>query len=198
MGNPAKVVESRIIRITLKAVPTINNWSDFTLDQGEVGELIVTGDHVCKDYFNNPEAVAQNKITDKDGKIWHRMGDTGYMDEEGRFWLVGRVHSTISRNGEMLHAQNVEQRIQDGLKTPLRVAALGLQDAALGEKLVLVVEQVGKGQAELIEEIKESAETSRIPVDEIKIIKKKIPVDPRHNSKTDYSKLRRMIQDGRS
>ena len=37
------------------------------------------------------------------------MGDTGYFDTAGRFWIAGRVHSTIHRRTGPVHPQLVEQ-----------------------------------------------------------------------------------------
>ena len=31
-------------------------------EKGEIGEFIVTGDHVCRDYYNNDEAFQRAKI----------------------------------------------------------------------------------------------------------------------------------------
>ena len=103
MGQP--VTPARVI--TLARGPV--RWNAAELPAGTIGELVVTGAHVCRDYFRNPQAVAENKILAPDGARWHRMGDTGYFDEQGRFWMTGRLHSTIWRAGEPVQAQLVEQ-----------------------------------------------------------------------------------------
>jgi acyl-CoA synthetase (AMP-forming)/AMP-acid ligase II len=156
------------------------------LPQGRIGELIVTGDHVCRDYYRNPKAVKENKITDQDGTVWHRMGDTGWFDAQGRFWIAGRVHSTIRRGGELIHPQLVEQAAQGEDPRIRRAAAVGL-----GERVVLVIE------TDAGEEIKKDIHTRLAAagqtVDEIRLTKMPLPVDPRHNSKIDYGKLRERL-----
>ena len=64
--------------------------STWEVEPGVIGELLVSGNHVCRDYYRNPEAVREHKVLEPDGSVWHRTGDTGYFDEEGRFWLVAR------------------------------------------------------------------------------------------------------------
>ena len=146
-----------------------------TLSQGETGELLVSGKHVGRDYFNNPEAVRENKIIMPDGTCWHRMGDTGYFDADGRFFLTGRVHSTIVRNGQLLYAQIVEAEVSKQIPEAKRVAALEQNG-----KLVIII------QGEPTEH--------GIDADEVLFTNKPLPLDPRHNSKIDYAKLRNLLE----
>ena len=78
IGRPTQLLNTRIIQVNKKAVEFSGDWSELEVNAGEVGELIVNGDHVCTGYFNNPNAVKRNKIKDNHGLIWHRMGDTVY------------------------------------------------------------------------------------------------------------------------
>ena len=64
------------------------------LPQGEVGELIVRGPVVTREYVTRVEANTQHKIRDGDG-FWHRMGDVGYLDEKERVWFCGRKTTSI-------------------------------------------------------------------------------------------------------
>ncbi|MDR0327584.1 MAG: AMP-binding protein, partial [Planctomycetaceae bacterium] len=76
----------------------IARWEDIReLPPGEIGELLVTGRQVTKEYVNRPEANAAAKIKDSEGQIWHRMGDVGYVDEQDRFWFCGRkAHRVVT------------------------------------------------------------------------------------------------------
>lgn len=193
VGRPSRHIECRVIRITENAVDAASDgWDAWTVEPGEIGELVVTGDHVCKDYYNNAEAVAQNKIVD--GKnVWHRMGDTGYFDEEGRFWIVGRTHSTILRDGQFVHPQMVE-RIAAAEIRDVQVAAVGCPDERLGQKVVLVASAPNEtvDRAALEERLAQAG----IVVDAIVVTDQPLPVDPRHNSKIDYQALRQELQTG--
>jgi len=175
-GKPTDLLKTRIVEIRRGAIAP-EELDARTLPQGQTGELLVSGKHVCRDYFNNPEAVQENKVVESDGTCWHRMGDTGYFDGQGCFFLTGRVHSTILRNGEVLHAQLVEAQVRKEIPAAKRVAALEFAD-----KLVVVIE--GNSVANTID------------ADRIIFTNKPLPVDPRHNSKIDYSKLRNRIEKG--
>ena len=191
-GKPTSLVKTKIIEINKGSIAVDKTLDDLALEDGEVGELIVTGKHVCKDYFNNPQAVEENKIIDKDGAIWHRMGDTGYFDKNGRFWLIGRIHSTICRKGKQYHPQIIEEIARYNDKRIKNIAVLGVADGFLGEKLILVVESQEKNSLKM--EIKQRLEDNQIPVDDIIIRNASLPLDPRHNSKIDYNKLRKMLK----
>ncbi len=194
-GWPSPRIRARVIRIHGGPVElTQGRWDGWALPFGEVGELVVTGEHVCKSYYKNPRAVGENKITDAGGRVWHRMGDTGHFDHQGRFWLAGRVHSTIHRDGQAVHPQLVEQAAQGEDPRVRRVAAVGMPDPALGERVVVVVEtgETDAGQ-ELGAEIEGRLAAAGLAADQIVLTSDMLPVDPRHNSKIDYARLRRRL-----
>jgi acyl-CoA synthetase (AMP-forming)/AMP-acid ligase II len=66
------------------------------LPTGQVGEIVVGGPVVTKEYFHRPESTALTKIHDpKTGCILHRMGDLGYLDDRGRLWFCGRKSQRV-------------------------------------------------------------------------------------------------------
>jgi acyl-CoA synthetase (AMP-forming)/AMP-acid ligase II len=153
-----------------------------------IGELIVAGPHVGRDYEGDPEAVRQNKIFDDDGTVWHRMGDTGYFDELGRFWIAGRVHSTISREGVLVHPQLVEQAALGD--DHFQVAALGVD----GRVVVVIFDSRERRHGRRTpDEIRERVERAGLPCDRVVFMTKALPVDPRHNSKIDYTRLKERL-----
>jgi len=175
-GKPTALIKTRIIDIRKNKVSP-EELDALTLPQGATGELLVAGKHVCRDYFNNPAAVQENKITEQDGTCWHRMGDTGYFDAAGRFFLTGRVHSTMVRNGKILHAQIVEAEVETQIPSAIKVAALE-EDG----QLVIVVQ--GK------------AVEHQLDADQVVFTDHPLPLDPRHNSKIDYAQLRKQLKNG--
>jgi acyl-CoA synthetase (AMP-forming)/AMP-acid ligase II len=192
VGRPVDEVRTRVIRIEAGAASPDTNLD---VPEHDIGELLVTGDHVCKDYFRNPEAVRECKLVEADGTVWHRMGDTGYFDRLGRFWLAGRVHSTIRRDGLAVHPQLVEQSAARGDTRIRRVAAVGRPDAELGERVVLVLETTAGD--DLAAEVRSRVRQSGQPVDDVVLLDEPLPVDPRHNSKIDYARLRDRLRSGR-
>ncbi len=56
---------------------------------GEEGLLLVSGDTVFREYYNQPEQTASAKITLK-GRTWFKSGALGYLNEEGYFYVTAR------------------------------------------------------------------------------------------------------------
>ncbi|TAF99722.1 MAG: hypothetical protein EAZ44_10025 [Cytophagia bacterium] len=84
---------------------TINDLQDFkknSLLPYQVGEIIVSGHHVSKHYFNNPLAEKQNKIW-IDGVCWHLTGDSGYIDDNNFLFLTGRCNTIIEDNQTFIY-----------------------------------------------------------------------------------------------
>ncbi|HQA37419.1 MAG TPA: AMP-binding protein [Kiritimatiellia bacterium] len=178
-GVPSALLQTRLLRIR-KGPVSAAELESVTCPPGEIGELAVSGAHVCRDYFKNPDAALENKIVTPDGTCWHRMGDTGYFDAKGRFFLTGRVHSTILRDGRILHAQLVESEAARRFPEARRVAALEQNG-----KLVLVIQGPAVPDA-----------LARFDADRIIFTRKTLPVDPRHNAKIDYARLRGELERG--
>lgn len=192
-GRPVERVRAKVIRIHDGPVELgPEGWAEWELPDGDIGELVVTGEHIGRDYYKNPQAVRENKILDQNGTVWHRMGDTGSFDGEGRFWIAGRVHSTIRRGGTLVHPQLVEQAARGEDPRIVRVAAVGMPDPAVGERVVMVVEATA-GE-ELRSEVAARLGAAGLPCDEILLMDEPLPVDPRHNSKIDYRALRERLE----
>ncbi len=87
IGTVLPGIALRVIRISDEAIPS---WDDkLVLPQGEIGELVVKGPAVTREYFQREQATALAKIPDGHS-WWHRMGDVGYLDERDRLWFCGR------------------------------------------------------------------------------------------------------------
>jgi len=126
VGRKFPGIDWKVIRIVDGPIPTINNIEE--LPMGEIGELIVRGPQVTRCYVTRMEANVLAKIVDipqfnpgtragcedslfspgtcagcdNETLIWHRMGDSGYFDQEGRFWFCGRVaHRVLTADGPL-------------------------------------------------------------------------------------------------
>lgn len=87
VGRPLPEIRLKVIRISDTPIPA---WDpSLELPDGEIGEICVQGPVVTREYFRLPEATAAAKIQDGDG-FWHRIGDVGYRDAQGRIWFCGR------------------------------------------------------------------------------------------------------------
>mgnify|MGYP003665515393 CR=1 FL=1 len=188
-------LDVRFLKITSEPIiiKTKSDWDEHLLNKGDVGEIIVAGEHVCEGYFNNKEAFFRAKIKDENGRVWHRTGDLGRLDNENNLWLVGRVHNAINRNGEYLFPVRAEIVIKK-LDFVNKAAFLGMKDEELGEKTFAVYslkEGLTEDDAQR-KEIERIMAKNQITVDEIVCVAD-IPMDPRHHSKVEYEKLREII-----
>ncbi len=181
VGIPYRKAEVRIIEI--KTDPIIcadeNELKKIILPLGKIGEIIVSGPHVLREYFNNENALKQNKIFIGE-KCWHRTGDSGYMDEHGIIYLTGRS-STLIYSGEKIIAPFIYENYLASIE--------GIEMGTvmhLNNKLTAVLEvKTVNNKKEILNQVNKAD----ISFDDIKFIAK-IPRDPRHNSKIDYEKLR--------
>lgn len=181
-GTPIDKINCRILSLEEKAVSSYEERSQFDdacIKHG-VGEIIVTGDHVLKGYYQG-HGDLENKIRVGNYEVWHRTGDLGQFDESGRLWLLGRVQGAIHDHQGDLYPFSVECAVNAAFGIE-RCAVLAYQDERL-----LVVEEGQKIPVKLMESLA-WAKLSRI------ITLKKLPMDKRHNAKIDYPALRKMMK----
>jgi long-chain acyl-CoA synthetase len=69
------------------------------------GELLLRGNNVFKEYFQNPEETA--KVMTEDG--WFRTGDVCKIDEQGRFIIIDRRKNVLKlAQGEYISPERLE------------------------------------------------------------------------------------------
>lgn len=99
VGDPFPGVQVKIIQIHNDPIASLDQAVE--LSAGEIGEIIVQGPMATREYFLRPEATRLAKIPDGE-RFWHRMGDVGYRDEEGKLWFCGRkAHMLETAEGPM-------------------------------------------------------------------------------------------------
>ena len=181
VGRAVRGVDVRIIQISDKPIATLAQGS--ALPSGSVGEIIVRGAVVTKEYDALPEATAAAKISDPDssGGVWHRMGDCGMLDASGRLWFLGRKAERVETPEGTLFTEPCEQVFR--LHPRARRCAL----IGVGSEPALVVETstMGAGDARnLAAELRKLAlghsHTSSV---RRFYFRPRLPVDVRHNAK---------------
>jgi acyl-CoA synthetase (AMP-forming)/AMP-acid ligase II len=107
VGRPVDRISVSVIPISDEPIP---EWSgSLELPAGVVGEFVVRGPVVTREYFARPAATALAKIRDpRTGEILHRMGDVGYRDERGRLWFCGRKSHRVRTSEGTLFTDQVE------------------------------------------------------------------------------------------
>ncbi len=78
------------------------------LPPNEIGEIIVSGPQVTPAYFDMSHETEKAKIL-IDGKLWHRMGDVGYLDDDKNLWFMGRkTHQVIVDQKSVFYPIRIE------------------------------------------------------------------------------------------
>jgi acyl-CoA synthetase (AMP-forming)/AMP-acid ligase II len=191
LGKIVNGLQLKIIQPTSEPVQIKDNESlkDYEISNNEVGEIIVSGDHVLKEYIGSSLEFNKNKIV-SENQLWHRTGDAGRIDAKGFVYLHGRIKNRFYTNqNKYLFSIPIEQDLLkiDGVlfsaifETNEKIyIALEVDPSISSSKKTHIISQVN-------ERIKE------IQVHKILFLNN-IPRDPRHNSKADYEKIRLMIK----
>jgi acyl-CoA synthetase (AMP-forming)/AMP-acid ligase II len=112
----------------------IVNDKDKDVAPGEVGELLVRGNGVMKEYYKNPEKTAE---TLKGG--WLHTGDMARQDDEGFIYIVDRKKDVVITGGENIFPVEVEDilRRHPGVYD---AGVIGIPDERLGEIAAAVID----------------------------------------------------------
>lgn len=191
VGRPVEGIQVSIIRIDDGPIP---EWSDdWLVPSGTVGEIVVCGPVVTREYFHRPEATRLAKILDRHRQVvMHRMGDLGYLDDRGRIWFCGRKAHRVILADETLFTVPCES-IFNTNPDVYRSALVGV-DSAGARIPVICIEPVrrltrreqDRLRDELLERAARFPHTRRIRT---VLFHPSFPVDIRHNSKIFREKL---------
>lgn len=174
------------VRIIEPVEGAIGSWQEVReVGPGVIGEIVVRGPVVTRLYADNGAETRLAKIVDGED-FWHRMGDMGSVDDQGRLWFCGRkAHRVVPTAGAMLYTIQCEAIFNEH---PLvrRAALIGLGDCPERKTPVIVVEPEGPvgDQERLFAELRELAQVNPLTAQiEHFLIHRSFPVDIRHNAK---------------
>jgi fatty-acyl-CoA synthase len=94
---------------------------------GEVGEIVVRGSIMMKEYWQDP---ARTEETIKNG--WLNTGDLARMDEDMYFYLVDRAKDMYISGGENVYPAEVEKALREHPAIE-DIAIIGVPDEVWGE-----------------------------------------------------------------
>jgi acyl-CoA synthetase (AMP-forming)/AMP-acid ligase II len=195
VGRPVAEVDVRIIAIDDRPIASLADARE--LPPGEIGEIIVRGPVVTKTYDARPDATAAAKIPspishlpspDERGSaalVWHRMGDCGYLNADGRLWFCGRKVERVETRDGPLFTEPVERVFRTHPRAT-RCALIGLGEPG-HQRPALVVEVKLEDSAQcraLARELRALA-LAHPAAAAIKLFyfRPRFPVDVRHNAK---------------
>ena len=186
VGSKFPGVQWRVIRITDTPITSMEQTE--VLPPGEIGELIVQGPVVTTEYVTRLESNALHKISDGD-RFWHRMGDAGYLAEDGRFWFCGRKTHRVQTPQGTLFTIPCEAIANEHPKI-YRSALVGVGPVGAQDPIIIAEPwpehwpQSPAEDQELRDEIlaRLKAHDTTAGIEEV-ILYKSLPVDIRHNAK---------------
>jgi olefin beta-lactone synthetase len=187
VGHPVPGMQLKIIKVTDDPIPV---WiPDLEQPAYEVGEVAVQSPWVTKKYFN-PRTPANELAKIADGEnFWHRMGDLGWLDEQGRVWFCGRKSQRVITKSKTLYTIPCEAIFNQHPKVR-RSALVGVGEQGLQEPVIVIEPDDikhtpdSKWGKKLIQDLIELGK--QYPhTEDIKffLFHPKFPVDIRHNAK---------------
>ena len=177
VGHPVPEATVRIIPITDDPVPF---WSaDSALPANEIGEIIVQGPMVTHGYYRRADATELARIMDGD-RVFHRMGDLGYLDENGLLWMCGRkTHRVVTSVGTLFTVPC--EAVFNTHASVFRTALVGVRGVPV---LCVELEQSERPSDALTDELRTIGKNFEHTRDiETFLYHKSFPVDVRHNAK---------------
>jgi fatty-acyl-CoA synthase len=100
---------------------------------GAVGEILLKGPQIMKEYWNNPTATAAAL---RGG--WLHTGDLGYVDDEGYLYVVDRKKDMLISGGLNVYPAELERLIAN-VPGVVEVAVVGVPDDRWGETPLVIV-----------------------------------------------------------
>ncbi|WP_404313570.1 alpha/beta fold hydrolase [Agrococcus terreus] len=164
---------------------------------GVLGEVVIAAPHLKRGYdrlwLTDREAVRGTEGLDsgtpEQPVRWHRTGDVGHLDAEGRLWIEGRLpHVLVTADGPLAPV-GTEQDVE-AVDAVRRAAVVGVGPHGL-RQAVAVVESVpaarrpGLADAGLAAAVRASTTQPLAAV----LVVPSLPTDVRHNSKIDRVRL---------
>ena len=191
VGAPVVGADVRIAPLGFDALDGVPD----PLVTGETGEILVRAPWVSEGYLG----LWEIERLARPGEGWHRSGDVGHLDVNGRLWVEGRsVHVIDAADGAITPVpveRSVERALDPaGLVTAGRVAAVGVGPSGC-QQLVVVIERPdespGLASLELAAAVRGVVEA---PVAAV-LVSREVPVDIRHNAKIDRAAVAEWASD---
>ncbi|NQX34434.1 alpha/beta fold hydrolase [Herbiconiux sp. VKM Ac-2851] len=161
---------------------------------GVLGEVLISAPHLKSGYdrlwLTDREAVRDTPS----GGRWHRTGDVGHLDADGRLWIEGRLRHVIATSDGPVAPVGAEQAIET-VDAVRRAAVVGVGPQGL-RQFVAVVEAEPRARRaslaapELARDVRESTGHPLVAVFSVA----QLPTDIRHNSKIDRAGLSRWAE----
>ncbi len=101
------------------------------VEQGERGNLCVSGPQIMQGYYNNAEENKQI-FFDVDGKRFMRTGDVAILEDSGYIRIVDRLKELIISGGFNIYPRTIEEALYQ-IEDITDAAVIGIDDDYLGQ-----------------------------------------------------------------
>ena len=91
--NTETIVDEELVEKRIASLRDINGVDHYDNE----GELIISGPAMVKGYHKRPDEEKKTFIYDNTGRKWIKSGDIVRIDEDGRFWIIGRKKDMFIR-----------------------------------------------------------------------------------------------------
>ncbi len=186
VGRPVSGVDVAISPLDPSGAAT----APLTRDAGVVGEVCVRASHMRDGY--DKLWVTEHAASQPPG--WHRTGDVGHLDAEGRLWIEGRMGHIVTTEHGPVTPVGVEHAVGK-LEAVESAAVVGVGPPGAQVVVVVVVPDAdlrpGLAPEKLADEVR--AVAGRVDVAAV-LVAGSLPVDRRHNSKVDRSRVARWAE----
>lgn len=194
VGRPMRGTAVKIIEVTDDPIERIEDAK--LVKPGKIGEICVYSGVTTQGYFRRPKDDAASKMRGPEG-LWHRMGDVGWIDEDGELWFCGRKSQRVRTRSGTLYTVCVEG-VFNQHPAVYRSALVGV-GAPGKERPVIVIEchpdQAPASNATLVQELLEFGAQNPLTASiQTVLFHSSFPVDARHNAKIRREDLRRWVR----
>ncbi|RFF29738.1 fatty acid CoA ligase family protein [Wenzhouxiangella sediminis] len=181
VGRPLAANEVRIIPVSDDPIDLTEYAGE--MPDGEIGEICVAGPTVTDTYWRREKQTREAKMTDDQGRIWHRMGDLGWRDAEGRLWFCGRKSERVVTPEGTLFTECVEGPVNavDGV---FRSALVGVGERGNQEPVIVIEPEPDADRSAVEAAVREVLARDWLTREVRRVLfKDAFPVDIRHNAK---------------
>ncbi|MCW2163851.1 Acyl-CoA synthetase (AMP-forming)/AMP-acid ligase II [Microbacterium hydrothermale] len=181
VGRPLGTGEVRISPLDARG----RSADETTTEAGVTGEIVISAPHLKRGYF-------RLHLTDREARRglparWHRTGDVGHLDAEGRLWVEGRLPHVITTADHPVTPVGVEQDVET-VPAVERAAAVGV--GPVGRQVVVaVVETDVRRPALASPDLTDAVRAATAQPLAAVLAVPALPTDIRHNSKIDRSRV---------
>jgi len=155
---------------------------------GVLGEVVVRAGHL-KERYDRLWLTDQAAERDTPPGRWHRTGDVGHLDAQGRLWIEGRLgHVLRTADGPLAPVgpeQHVERVAQVRRAAVVGVGPAGVQQAVAVVETVPDARRPGLAPEALTAAVRAASPVALAAV----LVVPRMPTDVRHNSKIDRVRL---------